>query len=146
MNPQGDPVSQQTLTLITTSTIVASGVSLALGWWLIRRGKVTAHRNLMLAATALAAVFLVAYVTRWSLYGSKPFEGTGGWRTLYLGILLPHILLAIAVGPLALYQIYLAFKGRLPRHRLFGRITVPIWLFVAASGWAVYYLLYVHRF
>jgi putative membrane protein len=136
-------MSQQTLTLITTSTIVASGISLLLGWILIRRGKITAHRNAMIGATALAAVFLVAYVTRWYLYGSKPFEGTGGWRTLYLGILLPHILLAITVGPLALYQIFLAVKGRFDRHRRWGRVTVPIWLFVAASGWAVYYLLYV---
>ena len=139
-------MSQQTLTLITTSSIVASGVCLLFGWILIRRGKVTAHRNLMLTATGLAALFLVAYVSRWYLYGSKPFEGTGGWRTLYLGILLPHILLAMAVGPLALYQIALAVKGRFPRHRRLGRVIVPIWLFVAASGWAIYYLLYVARF
>lgn len=139
-------MSQQTLTLITTSTIVASGLCLAVGWLLIRRRQITAHRNLMLAATALAAVFLVAYVSRWYLYGSKPFDGTGGWRTLYLGILLPHILLAMVVGPLALYQIFLGFRGRFSRHRRLGRITVPIWLFVAASGWAIYYLLYVATF
>jgi putative membrane protein len=139
-------MSQQTLTLITTTTIVASGLSLALGWYFIRRKKVTIHRNFMIAATALAGCFLVAYVSRWYLYGSKAFEGTGGWRTLYLGILLPHILLAMTVGPLALYQIYLAVRGRNSRHRRFGRITVPIWLFVAASGWAIYYLLYVKQF
>jgi putative membrane protein len=53
------------------------------------------------------------------------------------------VLLAIAVGPLALYLIYLAARKRDFRtHRRWGRVTVPIWLFVAVSGWAVYYLLY----
>ena len=140
-------MSQQLLTLISTSCIVTSGVSLLLGWWLIRRGRTEAHRRFMLAATAFAALFLVAYVTRWSLYGSKPFEGTGGWKVFYVANLVPHILLAMAVGPLALYQIYLAFGPKdFPRHRRFGRVTVPIWLYVSASGWLIYFLLYVLKF
>jgi len=136
-------MSLETLTLLSTSSIVGSGVALLIGWALIRRGRVTAHRNAMLSAAVLAGLFLVFYVTRWSLHGSKPFAGTGGWRVLYLSILVPHVVLAIAVGPLALRLIWLALGKRdFRRHRRLARWTLPIWLFVAASGWAIYYLLY----
>lgn len=141
-------MSQELLTRITSGSIVLSGLTLLAGWLVIRRRRdIQLHRRLMLTATALAAVFLVAYIYRWSLYGSKPFAGTGAWRGAYLAILLPHILLAIAVGPLALRMIYLAQSRRdFPAHRRLGRITVPLWLFVAASGWAIYWLLYVKTF
>lgn len=136
-------MSLATLTTLSTSAIVASGLALLLGWWLIRRQRVIAHRNTMLSATLLAGVFLVLYVTRWYLYGSKPFAGTGGWRTLYLAILVPHVLLAIAVGPMALRLIWLALRAKdFSRHRRLARWTLPIWLFVAASGWVIYFMLY----
>ena len=140
-------MTQETLTLLSTSSIVASGLALVAGWLLIRGERTAAavrrHRNAMLTATAFAGLFLVAYVTRWSLYGSKAFEGEGVWKLVYVGNLIPHILLAMAVGPLALYQIYLAFGPKnFRRHRKVGRITVPIWLYVAASGWLIYFLLY----
>jgi len=136
-------MSLETLTQISTTFIVLSGVSLLVGWYLIRNRQIEAHRNAMLAATTFAGLFLVAYVTRWATFGSKPFAGTGIWRTLYLANLVPHVLLAIAVGPLAARLIYLALKKRdFPAHRRLARITLPIWLYVAASGWLVYYMLY----
>ena len=137
-------MSQQALTAFSTTCIGLSGVSLLLGWYFIRwRKDMIRHRNTMLAATAFAGVFLVIYVTRWSLFGSKPFAGTGGWRIFYFANLVPHILLAMAVGPLALRLIYLAVRKRdFAAHRRLARITLPIWLYVAASGWLIYYLLY----
>jgi putative membrane protein len=132
------------LTLLSTTFIVLSGLSLLLGWYFIRERKNrTLHQYTMLGATLFAALFLLAYMTRWGLYGSKPFEGDGIWKVLYYLVLFPHILLAIAVGPLALYLIYLAlWKGNFGLHRKFARITLPVWLFVAASGWAIYFMLY----
>ncbi len=132
------------LTLLSTSFIVLSGLSLLLGWYFIRwRRNISLHRRTMLTATLFAALFLVAYVTRALVYGSKPFAGEGGWRALYYLILVPHVLLAIAVGPLALYLIYLALRKRDFRtHRTWARVTLPVWLFVASSGWVIYYMLY----
>jgi putative membrane protein len=137
-------MSQETLTAVSTSCIVCSGCSLLLGWYFIRaRQDMLLHRNAMLTATAFAGLFLIAYVTRWSLYGSKPFSGTGVWRTIYFANLVPHIILAMAVGPLAAWLIYLALRKRdYRRHRRLARITLPIWLYVAASGWLIYFLLY----
>ncbi len=136
-------MSLETLTQISTTCIVLSGCSLLVGWYLIRRHRIELHRNAMLVATSFAGLFLVAYVTRWAMYGSKPFAGTGVWRTIYLANLVPHVILAIVVGPLAARLIYLALKKRdYVAHRRLARVTLPIWLYVAASGWLVYYMLY----
>lgn len=138
----------ETLTTLSTTFIVLSGFSLLLGWYFIRgRRNRKLHQYTMLTATLFAALFLVAYVSRWALFGSKAFEGEGGWRLFYLANLVPHVILAIAVGPLALYLIWLALKKRDFRtHRKLGRVTLPIWLYVAGSGWLIYYLLYKMTF
>jgi putative membrane protein len=137
-------MSLATLTAISTTCIVLSGLTLLVGWYFIRwrrdRGR---HRNAMLTATGLAGLFLASYVTRWSLYGSKHFAGTGFWKALYLANLVPHVILAMLVAPLAVRLIDLALRQRdYPRHRRLARVTLPIWLYVAGSGWLIYYMLY----
>jgi len=43
--------------------------------------------------------------------------------------------------------IWLALSKRDFRaHRRLARVTLPIWLYVAASGWIVYYMLYRMQF
>src|SRR6266545_4373464 len=85
-----------------TALIVISGGFLALGYSFIRARRVTAHHRSMLTATVFAGLFLVVYVIRWVLLGSKAFPGCGAAYAVYLGILGPHVVLAIAVAPLAL--------------------------------------------
>jgi putative membrane protein len=97
----------------------------------------------MITATVFAALFLVVYVIRAVTMGSHPFGGSGVWRAIYLSILVPHTMLAILVGPLALVTLRRAFGGRFVDHRRIARVTLPIWAFVAVSGWVVYVLLYV---
>lgn len=137
-------MSRELLTLLSTSCIILSGASLLVGWYFIRwRRAVSAHRNAMIGATVLAGAFLVLYVTRWSLFGSKSFAGEGVWLWLYVLNLVPHIILAIAVGPLALRLLYLAGIVRdYTRHARLARITLPMWLYVSASGWVIYLMLY----
>jgi putative membrane protein len=137
-------MSLETLTATSTACIVLSGVSLLVGWYFIRRGRqVIRHRNAMLAASSFAALFLVFYVTRWSLYGSKPFPGSGTWRLVYFANLVPHILMAMVLAPLVVRLLHLALARRdFAAHRRLARITLPIWLYVAGSGWLIYYLLY----
>jgi putative membrane protein len=137
-------MSLEQLTLLSTSCIVLSGLSLLAGWWCIRaRDDVVLHRNAMLAASTFAALFLVFYVTRWALHGSKPFGGTGWLRVVYFSNLVPHVILAIVLAPLAVRLIWLALvRQDFVRHRRLARVTLPIWLYVAASGWLVYWMLY----
>ena len=141
-------MSLQSLTIASTACIVLSGMSLLLGWFFIRaQCHVIRHRNTMLTASCFAGLFLVFYVLRWSVYGTKLFAGTGVWRVAYFSILIPHVLLAIVLAPLVVRLIYLALRRRdYAAHRRLARITLPIWLYVAVSGWVIYYLLYVKTY
>jgi putative membrane protein len=126
-----------------TGLIVVSGVFLGAGFFFIKQRRIQAHHRCMITATVFAALFLVVYVIRAATMGPHPFGGTGIWHALYLGILVPHTILAIAVGPLALVTLRRAFGKRFSDHKRIARITLPIWAFVAVSGWVVYVLLYV---
>ena len=63
-------------------------------------------------------------------------------RTVYLGILLTHTVLAAAVPPLAIITVVLGLRGRYDRHRKIARFTLPIWLYVSVTGVVVYWMLY----
>lgn len=130
------------LALANTALIVASGVFLLAGYTLIRRRQVVWHHRSMIAATVFAALFLVVYVTRYVLYQPRVFAGTGATRAVYLVILATHTVLAVAVGPLALLTLRRALRGEFGRHRRIARVTLPIWLYVVATGWLIYWMLY----
>jgi putative membrane protein len=62
---------------------------------------------------------------------------------VYLIILVSHTTIAIAVAPLAFFTLKRAFAGRFGQHRKIARITLPLWIYTAVTGWIVYMLLYV---
>ncbi len=112
------------------------------GYGLIRRGRVRAHRAVMLSAFGCSVLFLASYLFYHSQVGSVRFQGTGWVRTLYLSILLTHTVLAAAVPVLAILTLRLALRGRFDRHRALARWTLPIWLYVSVTGVVVYWMLY----
>ena len=96
----------------------------------------------MVAAFFVSSVFLVCYLTYHYLVGHVPFAGQGTVRTIYFGILITHILLAVLVPILAVAMFVLAFRGQWAAHRRLGKVTLPIWLYVSISGVVIYLLLY----
>jgi len=131
-------------TLATVDAVLnfAASVLLVAGWIFIRRGDRRKHRACMLSAFAVSVGFLVTYVVHHARVGSVPFRGTGWLRTLYFFVLIPHILLAAAVVPLALVTLVRALRERFDRHRKVARWALPVWLYVSVSGVVVYYMLY----
>lgn len=119
-----------------------AAVLLVAGWVLIRRGRVKAHRGVMVAAFVVSTVFLVSYLTRYAIEGTHRFAGPDAVRPIYLAILATHVPLAAAVPLLALRMFFLAWKGRFDSHRRLGRITLPIWLYVSVTGVLIYCMLY----
>ena len=119
-----------------------SAALLVLGWFLIRAGRRDAHRRAMTAAFVCSALFLVSYLAYHAQVGSVRFRGTGAVRTVYLGILLTHTVLATAVAPLAVTAFVLARRGRFETHRKLARWTLPLWLYVSVTGVVVYVMLY----
>jgi len=133
---------EQWLPPFNAGLIVISGVFLVVGFVFIKRDNVQAHRRSMLSATVFAGLFLVVYVTRWFVLETKLFPSQGWIKTLYLSILVPHIVLAMVIVPLVLITLKRALSQDFERHKRIARLTFPLWLFVAVSGWVVYWMLY----
>ncbi len=130
------------LPLANASLIVISGACLLVGYGFIRGKRVLWHRRMMLAATAFAALFLVVYVTRAALLPTRFFPGEGTIRLVYFGVLISHTIVAVLVGPFAFVTLRRALGGRFAEHRAIARVTLPMWVYTAATGWIVYWLLY----
>jgi putative membrane protein len=120
-------------------------VLLLVAYMHIRGGRIEQHRRTMLAAFTTSVLFLISYVTYHAQVGSKPFPGTGLLRTVYFAILIPHVILAAAVVPLALLTLRRGLRRDDARHRAIARWTLPIWLFVSVTGVIVYVMLYWSR-
>ena len=63
-------------------------------------------------------------------------------RTLYLGVLATHSILAAAVPILAMVTLIRALRGKFEKHARIARWTLPIWLYVSITGVVVYWMLY----
>lgn len=130
------------LPAVNAALIVISGIFLVIGYVCIRSRRIIWHRRSMLTASVFAALFVVVYVTRFLVLGSKIYPGEGVSRVVYLTILISHTIIAIAVAPLAFVTLRRALAGRFKLHRQIARITLPMWIYTAVTGWVVYMLLY----
>ena len=119
-----------------------SGSLLGVGYAMIRRGRVRAHKAFMLAAVGVSTLFLASYVVYHYHAGSTRFPGTGWVRTLYLVILVTHAVLAAAVVPLAAVTLVRAWREEFAAHRRIARWTLPIWFYVSVTGVIIYVMLY----
>src|SRR5262249_51964952 len=117
-------------------------ILLCLGLIAIKRNKISTHRALMGSAFLVSALFLISYLTRFYLTGVHRYPGSGFLKTLYLTILGTHTLLAATVPFLAIRTLYLALKNRIPSHRRIAKVTLPIWMYVSATGVLIYFMLY----
>ena len=130
------------LPTVNASLNAIAAVLLVIGWTLIRRGRVRAHRAVMLSALACSVLFLASYLVYHYQVGSVRFQGTGAVRTFYLSVLLTHTVLAALVPFLAAITLFRALRRHFPRHRAIARWTLPIWLYVSVTGVVVYVMLY----
>jgi putative membrane protein len=138
------PVGREPSVLATANAALnaTAGCLLVAGLVFIKRRQIEAHRRAMVAAFVTSSVFLVTYLLHHAQVGSVPFRGEGLVRTVYFGLLIPHIILAAVIVPLALFTIYRGWTGRIELHRRVARITLPLWLYVSVSGVAIYGMLY----
>ena len=130
------------LPAVNASLNAIAGTLLVIAWLLIKRRRIEAHRRVMLAAFGVSTLFLVSYVTYHAHAGSRPYHGTGWLRALYFSILIPHVILAAAIVPLAIVTLRRGLVRDDERHRRIARVTLPLWLFVSVTGVIVYLMLY----
>ena len=122
-------------------------VLLLAGFFAIKAGQRKLHERLMFAAFAVSLAFLACYL--WYHFrvvprqGPVKYNGVGGLRTFYYGMLATHIVLAIVNVPLCLVTFTHAWKARWTQHKRWAKVTFPVWLYVSVTGVLVYLFLYV---
>lgn len=131
------------LPTISTTFIVISAVLVAIGWGLIFKRKVEAHKKVMMAAGASALIFFIIYASRTVFIGNTAFGGPEELKGYYTFFLIFHITLATSGAVFGIVSLLTGFKNNLKIHRRIGPITSIIWFFVAITGVMVYMLLYV---
>jgi uncharacterized membrane protein YozB (DUF420 family) len=119
-----------------------SAVLLLIGRSFIKRGRMAAHRAVMITALVSSSLFLISYVYYHAHVGSVRFQGQGWSRPVYFSILISHTLLAITIVPMVIITLSRALRERFDRHCAIARWTFPLWLYVSVTGVVIYVMLY----
>jgi putative membrane protein len=140
---RGSPgsVDLRFLPAVNASLNALSASLLVAGWIAVKKRALVLHKYCMVSAFSASALFLVCYVAYHYVHGDTKFQGTGAIRGVYLAILASHVLLSMAVVPLALTAFYFAFKKAFLKHKKVTRYALPIWLYVSVTGVVVFLML-----
>jgi uncharacterized membrane protein YozB (DUF420 family) len=130
------------LPTVNATLNAVSGTFLLIGYVLIRRRQIGAHRNAMLAAFGSSTLFLISYLIYHANAGSRPFTGTGPIRYVYFAILISHVILAAAILPMAISTLMRGLRGNYDAHKRIAKWTFPTWMYVSVTGVIVYLMLY----
>jgi putative membrane protein len=154
--PAVAPVFTPYLPMLNATLNGTCTILLLTSLYFIKQGNIKVHKRLNIITFCLSSLFLVSYILFHylmrtdTLYGDANFDGVlspaeriaaGGLRTLYLSILVPHIVLAAGVLPLILLSFYRGLQMQVAKHKKLVRWAFPIWLYVTASGVIVYLMI-----
>ena len=132
-----------------------TAVVLLVALYFIKQKNVKAHRRSIYTAMVFSVLFLLSYVayhftTPETIFGDLNHDGTlsaaevsaaGSTRTIYLVILLSHIVLAAASLPFILFTFIRGYTGQVERHKKMARWVWPVWFYVAVTGPVAYFML-----
>lgn len=123
------------------NAVLNSMVSILLiaGLATIKMKKRKIHENIMLTAMVLSILFLVSYICHHLFTGDTVYQGA--YRSIYLVVLITHIILAAVILPFILFTAYRALTGDYQKHKKLARVTWPVWLYVSVTGVVVYLLI-----
>jgi len=107
----------------------------------ILKRNIVLHQRFIYAAFTTTSLFLVSYVIFHFMAESTSYGGTGMIVGFYYFILISHIILAVVIVPLALMSFFTGYKNMRSTHRKWVRWTMPLWLYVSATGVLVYVMI-----
>jgi putative membrane protein len=121
----------------------------------VLKGAIGLHRRMMMTAMGLSVLFLLSYVayhftSNEVKFGDSNLDGivdaaelarVGGMRTIYLLLLITHIVLAAVSLPFILFTFIAGLTNRFAAHRRLARWVYPMWLYVAITGPVCYWML-----
>jgi putative membrane protein len=118
-----------------------SATALLIGFTFIRARRIAAHRASMITAFVFSTLFLVGYILHHALHGDVHYPAHAAYRSIYIPLLISHIILATVTLPLVLVTFFFSLTGRFPQHRRIARWTFPLWLYVSVTGVVTYVML-----
>ena len=107
----------------------------------IKSGNRKLHEKLIYLSLILSTIFLLSYVIHHATHDPVSYGGEGLLKSCYYFILISHITLSTIIIPLVLVTLSRALKEKFEAHKKIARITLPIWLYVSATGVLVYILI-----
>lgn len=133
----------------------ATAVLLVLALLAVRKKNFVKHRQLMLGAMGLGALFLVSYVLYHASVPSTVYGDVNGDKVrdaaeqaalgyslyAYSFVLLTHILLAAIVLPFVLMAALFGLQDKRALHQKVVKWAFPMWLYVSISGVVVYMMI-----
>lgn len=128
------PALNATLNGCTSLLLIAAYV-------MIRNKQISWHKRLMTTALGLSIMFLISYIFYHATHESVKYGATDWTAPVYYFLLLTHILLAIVIVPFVLITFVRAWAQKFDKHRKIARYTLPLWLYVTASGVLVYLMI-----
>jgi putative membrane protein len=137
---QGASVDLSFMPAVNASFNATAAVLLVAGRIAIARKATELHKRLMVAAFAVSGLFLAGYLAYHFVHGDTKYAGA--FKPLYLAVLSSHVLLSMAVLPLALAAFYFAARRQFQQHTRVTRVLWPIWLYVSVTGVVVFFMLH----
>ena len=110
-------------------------------WIAIRSGRIKLHRTLTSTALVLSALFLLSYITFHFTTAPTSFPIENSMRSVYLIILISHIVLSAVIVPLVLFTYARGWAMEVDKHKKLAHFTWTIWLYVTATGVIVYLMI-----
>ncbi len=136
-------MSAHDLPLLNAILNGTSTILLVVGYVLIKRRRYAAHAWTMGAAFVVSTLFLIGYLTHKYTSGDRTSGlDPGLLRTVYLAILIPHVILAMVMVPMIVMVLLRAWRRQWEKHRRLARPTFWIWLYVSVTGVIIYWMLY----
>ncbi len=117
-------------------------IFLWIGLWAIKSKKENLHKKLMITCFVISSLFLTSYLAYHYSCPATQYGGEGFVRLVYFVILVTHIILAIVLLPLVLKTFYHALKEDFTKHRIWAKITFPVWVYVSFTGVVIFLMLY----
>ncbi len=149
--PDDLTIGESTVNLLSHAIAAINTVAtlcLIAGWRFIRKGDVRNHRRAMLSAFGLILVFLVLYLSKTGLGGTKEIAlSAGPVYYAYLAMLAIHVILSIVSVPVVLYALLLGLTHsptelrESTAHRRVGRVAASAWILSLTLGVVTYVLL-----
>ena len=116
-------------------------ILLLLSLYFIKRKEIAKHKTINIITFLLSSVFLVSYIMYHYLAEETKFPIDNPLRSLYLFILITHIILAATVLPMILLSFYYGLQMNIVKHKKLVRFAFPIWLYVTITGVVVYLMI-----